>query len=83
VTPVCLVSSDCESGTSGKVAVGIDYVKGDIQIGRNPLLAAPAFGCADPAGVAREVLSCAAGYCLQAEMMSIPGSMGRPILIPK
>lgn len=64
MTPVCLVSSDCESGTSGKVAVGIDYVKAIYRSGGTPLLAAPAFGCADPAGVAREVLSCARGLLL-------------------
>lgn len=62
--PVCLVSSDCDSGTNGKVAVGVDYVKAIYRAGGIPLLAAPAFGCADPANAAREMLSCVGGLLL-------------------
>ncbi|MDD2201234.1 MAG: gamma-glutamyl-gamma-aminobutyrate hydrolase family protein [Firmicutes bacterium] len=64
MTPVCLVSSDCESGASGKVAVAVDYVKAIYRSGGTPLVAAPAFGCADPARVAREMLSYARGLLL-------------------
>ena len=62
--PLILISSDFESGTNSKIAVGVEYAKAIYRSGGMPLILAPPMGCADSNRVAHGILSDACGLLL-------------------